>query len=91
MASGRDGFFNRAARTARCRLASIGFGETASIAAYGKNPDVIELAAAYTVGILRNHPFIDVDRRFGFVLGVLFLEMNGHRLAASEEDATPPH
>jgi death on curing protein len=56
--------------------------------AYGKSPDVIELAAAYTAGILHNHPFIDGNKRIGFVLGVLFLEMNGYRLTASEEDAT---
>jgi death-on-curing protein len=56
--------------------------------AYGKNPDVIELAAAYTAGILHNHPFIDGNKRIGFVLGVLFLEMNGYRLTASEEDVT---
>jgi death on curing protein len=52
------------------------------------NPDVIELAAAYTVGIIRNHPFVDGNKRTGFVVGVLFLEMNGYRLTASEEDAT---
>jgi death on curing protein len=56
--------------------------------AYADNPDVIELAAAYTVGIIRNHPFVDGNKRTGFVVGVLFLEMNGYRLTASEEDAT---
>jgi death-on-curing protein len=56
--------------------------------AYGRNPEVIELAAAYTAGILHNHPFLDGNKRIGFVLGVLFLEMNGYRLTASEEDAT---
>jgi death on curing protein len=52
------------------------------------NPDVIELAAACTAGIIRNHPFVDGSKRTGFVVGVLFLEMNGYRLTASEEDAT---
>jgi death-on-curing protein len=56
--------------------------------AYANNPDVIELAAAYTAGIIRNHPFVDSNKRGGFVVGVLFLEMNGYRLTASEEDAT---
>jgi death-on-curing protein len=58
------------------------------IHAYGDSPDVIELAAAYTVGIVRNHPFVDGNKRTGFVVGVLFLELNGHRFTASEEDAT---
>lgn len=56
--------------------------------AYGDRPDTVELAAAYTAGIVRNHPFVDGNKRTGFVVGVLFLEMNGYRLTASEEDAT---
>jgi death-on-curing protein len=55
--------------------------------AHRKNPDTIDMAAAYTAGIVRNHPFIDGNKRTGFVVGVLFLEMNGYRLTASEEDA----
>ena len=55
---------------------------------YADNPDVIELAAAYTVGIIPKHPLVDGNKRTGFVVGVLFLEINGYRLTASEEDAT---
>ncbi len=55
--------------------------------AYGGSPDVVELAAIYTAGILRNHPFVDGNKRTGFVVGILFLELNGYRLNASEEDA----
>jgi death-on-curing protein len=47
--------------------------------AYADKPDVIQLAAAYTTGIIRNHPFVDGNKRTGFVAGVLFLEMNGYR------------
>ena len=56
--------------------------------AYGDNPDIISMAAAYTAGILRNHPFIDGNKRTGFLIGVLFLEMNGYGFTAPEEDAT---
>jgi death on curing protein len=56
--------------------------------AYSKSPDLIEMAALYTAGIVRNHPFIDGNKRTGFVIGVLFLELNGYRFIASEEDAT---
>ena len=56
--------------------------------AYGDNPNLIDLATAYTAGIIRNHPFIDGNKRIGFVAGILFLEMNGYRFTASEEDAT---
>ncbi len=56
--------------------------------AYANNPDMVELAAAYAAGIIRNHPFLDGNKRTGFVLGVLFLELNGYRFTASEEIAT---
>jgi death-on-curing protein len=49
--------------------------------------DIIELAAKYTVGIVKNHPFTDGNKRTGFVIGVLFLELNGYRFTASEETA----
>lgn len=49
--------------------------------------DIIELAAKYTTGIVQNHPFIDGNKRTGFVIGVLFLELNGYRFTASEEIA----
>ncbi len=55
--------------------------------AYQAGADVIQMAAAYTVGIVRDHPFVDGNKRTGFVVGVLFLELNGYRFVASEEDA----
>jgi death on curing protein len=54
----------------------------------GDSPDIIDMAAAYMAGIVRNHGFLDGNRRTGFVVGALFLEMNGCRFVASEEDAT---
>lgn len=36
---------------------------------------------------MRNHPFIDGNKRVGFVVGILFLELNGIRFTASEADA----
>lgn len=61
-------------------------GRPLNQAANGR-PDIIELAAIYTAGIVRNHPFIDGNERTGFVVGVLFLELNGYRLTASEAAA----
>ena len=57
------------------------------LAAYGDKPDIIALAAAYTAGIVRNHPFLDGNKRTGFLVGVLFLELNGYRFTATEESA----
>jgi len=52
-----------------------------------ESSDVVELAAKYTAGIVQNHPFIDGNKRTGFVVGVLFMELNGYRFTASEEAA----
>jgi len=49
--------------------------------------DIIELAMLYTAGIVQNHAFVDGNKRTGFVVGVLFLELNGYRFTASEEAA----
>jgi death-on-curing protein len=49
--------------------------------------DVVELAAKYTAGAVQNHPFVDGNKRTGFVVGLLFLELNGYRFTASEEAA----
>lgn len=55
--------------------------------AYGEKASAIEMATAYMAGIVRNHPFVDGNKRTGFVIGVLFLELNGYRFTASEESA----
>ena len=55
--------------------------------AYAESPNMLEMAAAYTDGIVRNHPFVDGNKRTGFVVGILFLELNGYTFAASEEEA----
>jgi death on curing protein len=46
-----------------------------------------DIATAYTAGIVQNHPFIDGNKRTGFVVGVLFLELNGFDFTASEAEA----
>ena len=55
--------------------------------AYG-DADIYELAAAYAAALIGNHPFVDGNKRTGFVVAILFLELNGATLAASEADAT---
>ncbi|HKW16075.1 MAG TPA: type II toxin-antitoxin system death-on-curing family toxin [Terriglobales bacterium] len=52
-----------------------------------RNPNLIELAALYTAGIVRNHPFVDGNKRTGFAIGVAFLELNRFSFQASEEEA----
>jgi death-on-curing protein len=55
--------------------------------AYGNPSDILAMATAYNGGIVRNHPFVDGNKRTGFVVGILFLELNGYRFTASEEEA----
>ncbi len=54
--------------------------------AYGK-PEFPDLAAAYAAGIIRNHPFLDGNKRTGLMAGMAFLELNGLAFAAAEVDA----
>ena len=53
---------------------------------YGK-PTIFELAASYALGIVKNHPFLDGNKRTGFVAAALFIEANGFSFQATEEEA----
>lgn len=53
---------------------------------YGDAADHFDLAAAYVYGIVRNHPFVDGDKRTALLAGVVFLEMNGDYFAPNETD-----
>jgi death-on-curing protein len=53
---------------------------------YGK-PTVFEMASSYAVGIVKNHPFLDGNKRTGFVEAALFIEANGYLFQATEEEA----
>ena len=55
--------------------------------AYAENPALADLGAALVAGVVKNHPFVDGNKRTGFLLGVLFLELNGLEFVAKEEDA----
>ena len=51
--------------------------------AYG-DADIYDLAATYVAGILRNHPFVDGNKRTAFMTGYVFLASNDVQLVASE-------
>jgi death on curing protein len=53
-----------------------------------EQPDLAALAAAYTAGIVGNHPFIDGNKRAGFLAAYVFLDRNGLELTAPEAEAT---
>lgn len=56
-----------------------------NLALYGQ-PDVFELAAAYAVGLAKNHPFVDGNKRTAYVAMELFLWLNGLELLATDAD-----
>ncbi|MGV9009680.1 type II toxin-antitoxin system death-on-curing family toxin [Brevundimonas sp.] len=55
--------------------------------AYEGVQDVRALAATYGIGLAKNHPFIDGNKRAAFLGLGLFLELNGWTLTASDEEA----
>ncbi|MEE4313596.1 MAG: type II toxin-antitoxin system death-on-curing family toxin, partial [Desulfofustis sp.] len=48
--------------------------------------DVYEMAAAYLFHLVKNHPFLDGNKRVGAVAALVFLLLNGHDLDAPEDD-----
>ncbi len=54
---------------------------------YGRSSSIFDLVAVYGAGIVRNHPFIDGNKRVALMVIFVFLEMNGYRLEAPEVEA----
>ncbi len=72
-------------------LRDVGLLESAlarprQLLAYSK-ARMTDFAAAYVFGIVKNHPFVDGNKRTGFMMGVGFLERNGWDFFAPEADA----
>jgi death on curing protein len=53
-----------------------------------RQPRLTDIAAAYTSGVVKNHPFLDGNKRTGFMLGAAFLELNDLTFFANEVEAT---
>jgi death-on-curing protein len=66
-------------------LLDLALSRAPNLAAYGE-ADAAALAAAYGYGLSRNHPFIDGNKRTGFVAAELFLNLNGFELDATDAD-----
>lgn len=67
-------------------LLDSALGKPMNLFAYGE-PALFDLAASYVYGLVKNHPFLDGNKRIGFVTGALFLALNGYQLVATEADA----
>ena len=55
---------------------------------YENCKDLPRLAAAYAAGLIQNHPFVDGNKRSGFISAYTFLDLNGATLHADEVSAT---
>lgn len=60
-----------------------------NLAAYQPDSDIAALASAYGFGIIKNHPFVDGNKRTGYVVMETFLVLSGYTLKASEEEKYP--
>ena len=67
-------------------LLESALGKPQNLFAYG-DPTMADLAASYASGIVKNHPFLDGNKRTGFMMGAGFLERNGYEFFADEADA----
>jgi death-on-curing protein len=53
---------------------------------YRGGPSLADLAAAYAYGLVRDHPYVDGNKRVALVVMVAFLERNGIELAATNAE-----
>jgi death-on-curing protein len=56
-----------------------------NLLAYGE-PDLYDLAAAYTAGLCQNHGFVDGNKRTAFLTGYVFLYENGCTILAEQAE-----
>ena len=59
---------------------------TRNVYAYTDGSSLFELAATYCAGIVRNHPFIDGNKRAGLLAARAFLFLNGYLFEPKEVD-----
>jgi death on curing protein len=50
------------------------------------HPDIYHMAAAYAFSLIKNHPFLDGNKRTGILVALLFLAYNDIDLTASQEE-----
>lgn len=55
---------------------------------YDDSADVAVLAAACAAGLIQNHPFVDGNKRIGFMAAYMFLDLNGTTLESDEVSTT---
>lgn len=69
-------------------LLESALGKPQNVFAYAEAPSLFRLAAAYCSGIVRNHPFVDGNKRTGLLAARAFLFLNGYTLSPESEAET---
>lgn len=59
-----------------------------NVANYDPDATAAYLAATLAWGLIKNHAFIDGNKRVGFAGMVVFLRLNGYRLTCSQVEET---
>jgi death on curing protein len=57
-----------------------------NLIAYGDHPSLFDLAAALCFGIVKNHPFLDGNKRTGLLSARALLFLNGQEFEPAEVD-----
>lgn len=78
---GLEGLRDRGLLESAVAMPQAGFGE------HFVHADIYEMAAAYVFHLVKNHPFLDGNKRVGFHAAYVFLRMNGIELELSQADA----
>jgi len=78
---GLEGLRDRGLLESAVAMPQAGFGE------HFVHADIYDMAAAYVFHLVKNHPFIDGNKRVGFHAAYVFLRMNGIELDLPQADA----
>ncbi|TGM87875.1 type II toxin-antitoxin system death-on-curing family toxin [Leptospira licerasiae] len=54
--------------------------------AYDSSSSIFDLAASLCIGIAKNHPFIDGNKRVAYMVTYVFLGLNGYSIEVPEEE-----
>jgi len=65
-------------------LLESGLERARNLHTYGDDPSQFDLAAAVCAGIVKNHPFVDGNKRAGALAAAVFLDFNGYDLHPPE-------
>ena len=78
--------FGGAAEVRDERLLESAVERARNLHAYGDDPSLFDLAAATCAGIVKNHPFVDGNKRAGALAAAAFLDLNGYDLRPAEPE-----